>query len=129
MNRAPGSRHDALGLRPKMVAVDLLTHRRKLLAIDQVRGADGGNRLRERDGRATVQDPERLMRSLIDRHRRDDPLGGDLHDLDAEHTLQAALVESLMPWRVGHRTRRAGRMRTSASIAQRRSADPSLRSG
>src|SRR5581483_203415 len=44
----------------------------------------------ERDGRAAMQNPERLPRAIVHGHARDDPRSAQFEQLDAEYVAESA---------------------------------------
>ena len=112
-----GRRHDPIRLGPQVIGVDLLPHRHEGIPVDAAGGAERGYRLGERDRRASVQDPERLMRPRVHRHRRDHAIVRQLQDLDAECAGEPAIIETAPPCIIRHGTIRGGRVRIRASIS------------
>ena len=86
-------RDEAVTFGAEMIRVDLETNGRELLSVDVRRGGEGRNGFREGDGCATVQNPERLPRAIVDRHRRDDAIWRDLEYFNAQGVGEAARRE------------------------------------
>src|SRR4051812_29358331 len=85
-------RHLALGARTKMVGVDLESHAVLPRGIDDKIGREARQRLGERGRGSAVEEPVRLLRPVIYRHRAAEKIRSELDDLDPEVLDHAALA-------------------------------------